>query len=203
MIRYQIEWLKGTLSRSVSEEVIAQSCEALCDPMDCRLLGSSVYPGFWGKKAGWGCHLNATRLVVFHQRSTRKGALWRTQPRLTWTEKSPYSVSQILNFHDWHSTHPHSIDKFFTMVATWCSGVVEGRWTSCLTPYDWETEVGPSNLCFKKPAMWFWCTQGMKQLGHSNFKAIGAFKLFIEAVFIYQLYFEKITSQTAVSFEVK
>ena len=34
--------------------LIAQSCQSLCDPMDCSLLGSSVHGDFPGKNTGVG-----------------------------------------------------------------------------------------------------------------------------------------------------
>ena len=36
--------------------VRAQSCLALCNPMDCSLPGSSVHGDFPGKNTGRGCH---------------------------------------------------------------------------------------------------------------------------------------------------
>ena len=36
--------------------LIAQSCPALCDPVDCSPLGSSVHGDFPGKNTGVGCH---------------------------------------------------------------------------------------------------------------------------------------------------
>ena len=36
--------------------LIAQSCPALCDPMDCSLPGSSVHGDSLGKNTGVGCH---------------------------------------------------------------------------------------------------------------------------------------------------
>ena len=35
---------------------VAQSCPALCDPMDCSLPGSSVHGPSPGKHTGVGCH---------------------------------------------------------------------------------------------------------------------------------------------------
>jgi len=36
--------------------LVAQSCLTLCDPMDCRLPGSSVHGDSLGKNTGLGCH---------------------------------------------------------------------------------------------------------------------------------------------------
>ena len=36
--------------------LVAQSCPTLCDPMGCRLPGSSVLGGSPGKNTGVGCH---------------------------------------------------------------------------------------------------------------------------------------------------
>ena len=35
---------------------VSQSCPALCDPMDCKPPGSSVYADSPGKNTGVGCH---------------------------------------------------------------------------------------------------------------------------------------------------
>ena len=45
-----ISWLKE------SESETAQSCPALCNPMDCSLLGSSIHGIFPSKSTGVGCH---------------------------------------------------------------------------------------------------------------------------------------------------
>ena len=37
-----------------SESEIAQSCPTLCDPMDCRLPGSSVHGIFQARVLEWG-----------------------------------------------------------------------------------------------------------------------------------------------------
>ena len=37
-----------------SESEIAQSCPTLCDPMDCRLPGSSVHGVFQARVLEWG-----------------------------------------------------------------------------------------------------------------------------------------------------
>ena len=37
--------------------LVAQSRLTLCDPMDCRLPGSSVYEHSLGKNTGVGCHV--------------------------------------------------------------------------------------------------------------------------------------------------
>ena len=36
--------------------LVAHSCPTLCDPMDCRLPGSSVHRDSPGKNTGGGCH---------------------------------------------------------------------------------------------------------------------------------------------------
>ena len=36
--------------------LVAQSCPALCDPMNCSLSGSSVHGDSPGKNTGVGCH---------------------------------------------------------------------------------------------------------------------------------------------------
>ena len=36
--------------------LVAQSCPALCDPMECSLPGSSVHGDSPGKNTGVGCH---------------------------------------------------------------------------------------------------------------------------------------------------
>ena len=36
--------------------LVAQSCPALCDPMDCSPPGSSIHGIFSGKNAGVGCY---------------------------------------------------------------------------------------------------------------------------------------------------
>ena len=60
------EWLRWaqTLASSHAEKcarlhnlcLVAQSCLTLCNPMDCRLPGSSVHGDFPGKNTGVGCH---------------------------------------------------------------------------------------------------------------------------------------------------
>ena len=36
--------------------LVAQSCQTLCDPRDCGLLGSSLHGDSSGKNTGEGCH---------------------------------------------------------------------------------------------------------------------------------------------------
>ena len=36
--------------------LVVQSCQTLCDPMDCSLPGSSVHGGSPGKTTGVGCY---------------------------------------------------------------------------------------------------------------------------------------------------
>ena len=36
--------------------LVAQLCPTLCEPVDCSLLGSSVYGDSPGKTTGVGCH---------------------------------------------------------------------------------------------------------------------------------------------------
>ena len=44
---YFLPWLE-------SESEVAQSCPALCDPMDCSLPGSSVHGIFQARVLEWG-----------------------------------------------------------------------------------------------------------------------------------------------------
>ena len=43
--------------------LVAQSCPALCDPMDCSLPGSSVHGDSPGKNTGVGCHFLLHHLI--------------------------------------------------------------------------------------------------------------------------------------------
>ena len=42
-----------TYTQSESESQVAQSCRTLCDPMDCRLSGSSVHGIFQARVLEW------------------------------------------------------------------------------------------------------------------------------------------------------
>ena len=48
-------WCHPAISSSVVPCLVAQSCPALCDPMDSRLPGSSVRGDSPGKNSGVGC----------------------------------------------------------------------------------------------------------------------------------------------------
>ena len=45
-----------SLDHSESESEVTQSCPTLCDPVDCRLPGSSLHGILHGKNTVVGCH---------------------------------------------------------------------------------------------------------------------------------------------------
>jgi len=57
----QHSWLKTLITittatrKKESESEVAQSCQTLCDPMDCGPPGSSVH-GIFQARTGVGCH---------------------------------------------------------------------------------------------------------------------------------------------------
>ena len=48
--------LKGLVLDTHALCLVARSCLTLCDPMDCRLPGSSIHGDSPGKNTGVGCH---------------------------------------------------------------------------------------------------------------------------------------------------
>ena len=81
LISFRMDWLdllavQGTLKclnkesekkgkcSPVQGSVIAQSCQTLCDPMDCSPPGSSVHGDFLGKNTGVGCHSLLQRIFL-------------------------------------------------------------------------------------------------------------------------------------------
>ena len=67
---------KGTVQGFIlteSESEVAQSCLALCDPMDCSLPSSSVHGDSPGKNTGVGCHALLHR--VFPTQGSNPGFL--------------------------------------------------------------------------------------------------------------------------------
>ena len=75
LISFRMDWLdllavQGTLKCFNKESgkkgkcVIAQSCQTLCDPMDCSPPGSSVHGDFLGKNTGVGCHSLLQRIFL-------------------------------------------------------------------------------------------------------------------------------------------
>ena len=50
----QEHWSGLPFPSSMRESEIAQSCSTLCDPMDCRLPGSSIHGIFQARVLEWG-----------------------------------------------------------------------------------------------------------------------------------------------------
>ena len=61
------DWTQGCSSKIVVPwpcSEVTQSCSTLCNPMDCRLPGSSVHGIFPGKNTGVGCHFLLQGIVL-------------------------------------------------------------------------------------------------------------------------------------------
>ena len=88
----------------------------LCDPMDCRPLGSSVHGDSQGKNTGVGCH--ALLQGIFLTQGLNPGLLHYRQILYHWANREArwacdvFSYSILYNnFMRWALSLPHLIDK--------------------------------------------------------------------------------------------
>ena len=109
-----------SFSDTVKEVKVIQSCQTLCDPMDCSLPGFSVHGDSLGKNTGVGCHalfqgifppqgsnpgLLHCRQILYHL--SHQGSPLATQTGL-------FIVDSLFNLKDnWTQWHETLIKRWF------------------------------------------------------------------------------------------